>query len=140
MVRPFIRKNVIVLAWLGIFAAQVTAQPLSMTSAIRFGDTGNDEGERIAVDAAGNVYITGTHSGPIDIDPGPGSVMIGGAGPFQAFVAKFSPSGTLIWAKNHVAGVANSYTLAVDAAGNVYTAGWFNGPCDFDPGPGTFSI
>ncbi|SVD66819.1 uncharacterized protein METZ01_LOCUS419673, partial [marine metagenome] len=28
-------------------------------------------------------------------------------------------------------------SLAVDAAGNMYLAGSFNGACDFDPGPGT---
>jgi hypothetical protein len=66
--------------------------------------------------------------------------MSGAAGPFNAFVAKYAPSGALVWVRNQPAGVANSYTMTVDGAGNVYTAGWFNGTCDFDPGPGTVNI
>ena len=36
--------------------------------------------------------------------------------------------------------VLNGRGIAVDAAGNVYTAGHFKGITDFDPGPGTFTL
>jgi hypothetical protein len=31
-------------------------------------------------------------------------------------------------------------SVASDTAGNIYTAGYYNGTCDFDPGPGTYLL
>ena len=31
-------------------------------------------------------------------------------------------------------------SITVDPLGNVYTAGQFGGPADFDPGPGVFTL
>ncbi len=42
----------------------------------------------------------------------------------------------LQWAKN--IGGSRGDDIIVDAAGNVYTTGYFAGVADFDPGPGTF--
>jgi hypothetical protein len=49
--------------------------------------------------------------------------------------------GEFVWAKQM--GGTNwdkGYGIAVDAAGNVYTTGFFQGTADFDPGPGTFYL
>ena len=124
----------------GFVHGAANGQPLSFTSAVNYGGAGNDQGSRVAVDAAGNVYVTGVCSGAVDFDPGPGVANVGVPGPFNAFVAKYAPSGVLIWARNQPAGIAQSFTMAVDGAGNVFTAGTFIGTCDFDPGPGISNI
>lgn len=48
---------------------------------------------------------------------------------------------TLVWAKKM--GGTNTdqgYSIATDAAGSVYTTGYFNGTADFDPGTGTATL
>ena len=49
--------------------------------------------------------------------------------------------GDFVWAKQ-MGGTEDDegYGIAVDAAGNVYTTGYFAGTADFDPGPGTCNL
>lgn len=96
----------------------------------------------VAVDLAGNVYVTGTFQNTADFDPGPGVVNLSTAGGEDAFVAKYSATGALVWARR-LGGSAvfdRGHGIAVDAAGNVYTTGFFNDTADFDPGSGTFNM
>lgn len=102
----------------------------------------DDKGESIAVDAAGNVYITGNFSGTVDFDPGPSTYTLAAAGAgSDIFVLKLNTSGNLVWARN-MGGTSSeySYGIAVDASANVYTTGFFNATSDFDPGPATYTI
>jgi hypothetical protein len=110
-------------------------------SAIRAGSTTEDQGNAIARDATGNVYITGHFEGTVDFDPGVGTVNLTSAGGYDIFVAKYTPAGALVWAKG-MGGAAmdEGLGIAVDAAGNVFTTGHFSGTADFDPGAGMASL
>jgi len=86
----------------------------------------------VAVDSAGNVVVVGTASGTVDF--GAGWV----SGTDGLFVAKYGPSGTLLWAKRVGPGgsmVASSMGVAVDASGNIVVTGYFQGTIDLGGGP-----
>lgn len=100
-----------------------------------------DQGLGIAVDSAGNVYTSGNFGGTADFDPGPGTFNLTSSGNTNMFVSKLDAAGDFVWAR-HMGGssAAEAREIAVDRAGNVYAAGAFSGPADFDPGPGTFTL
>ena len=102
----------------------------------RFGGTGTEFGQAIALDAGGNVVITGTFEGTVDFDPGPATLNLISAGQSDSFVCKLEgSSGNLVWAKR-LGGTASQSAqgITVDASGNVITIGEFTGTADFDPG------
>ena len=101
----------------------------------------------VAVDATGNVFITGWVQGPGDFDPGPGVFMIGNSSALDAFIVKLDVSGNFVWARANQALLPNgrvvpgiTIPIALDATGNIYIAGNFYGTVDFDPGPGVYSL
>jgi len=96
----------------------------------------------MAIDASGNIYITGIYGATTDFDPGPGITYLNfGGGWNDAFIAKFDAAGSFVWAKAY-SGIADESgsDIAVDNAGNVYACGNFSGTVDFDPGPGVFNM
>jgi hypothetical protein len=104
-----------------------------------FGSTLGDYGRSVTVDVAGNIYTTGSFSGTVDFDPGPGITNLTAVGSDSAFVSKLDASGNFVWARSFD-GNSYGWSLAVDSAGNVYTAGEFYGTVDFDPGPGITNL
>ncbi len=94
----------------------------------------------IAVDAADNVYTTGTFFGTVDFDPGPGVFDLSSI-LRSAYVSKLDAAGNFVWAKQMTgagnADEASSFAMALDASGNIYTTGSFIGAIDFDPGAGS---
>jgi len=107
----------------------------------QLGGVSSDVGSSIAVDAFGNVYTTGYFQGTADFDPGPGAFNLTSAGGGDIFISKLDASGNFVWAKQ-MGGTSEDvgYSIAVDASGNVFTTGYFEGTADFDPGPGTFNL
>ena len=99
-----------------------------------FGGTGGNNAIASTVDPSGNVYITGSFSGTVDFDPGPGTTNLTSYGGTDSYVAKFDPSGALLWAK-HLGGTGGDAPtgIALDGSGNVVTVGNFTGTGFFNP-------
>lgn len=103
------------------------------------GATGNDVAYSIAVDSFGYVYTTGSFVGTVDFDPGPAVVNLTTPNNVSdIFITKMDSAGHLIWARSIGGGTGKAetgYGIIVDAVGNVYTTGLFNGKVDFNPSP-----
>jgi len=99
------------------------------------GGSSNDIGNSIGVDASGNVYTAGYFEGTTDLDPGTDVFDATSAGLTDLFIQKMDASGNFLWARSiGGAGSENCYSIRVDATGNVYATGHFEGTVDFDPG------
>ncbi|MCS7027873.1 MAG: SBBP repeat-containing protein [Bacteroidia bacterium] len=93
------------------------------------------------VDASGNIYVTGIFTGTVDMDPGPALVPLIPVGMTDIFVAKYSPAGSLIWAKQIGGpGQETGYSIVLDNTGNIYVTGVFENTVDFDPGPSAYDL
>jgi hypothetical protein len=110
----------------------------------RMGGSYYDEAFSIAIDKSGNVITTGRFQSSADFDPGPNTIwLVQKSSDSDVFLSKLDSSGNYVWAKQLSPawdgnGNVYSYGLTVDASGNIYTTGKFNGWIDFDPAPGTY--
>lgn len=79
-----------------------------------------DLGFGIATDNSGNVFVAGKYEYNANFN----GTYVSCAGNHDIFVAKYTPSGGLLWVKT-AGGIAGDYAHAVctDAAGNVYITG-----------------
>jgi PKD repeat protein len=83
--------------------------------------------QSVAIDQQGNVYITGYFNGTCTF--GNYSLNAGGIDYQNVFVAKMSPQGQWLWAVQAVGStsIGYSFSIAVDAQGNAFITGLFNG-------------
>jgi hypothetical protein len=88
------------------------------------GGTGLDEAMSIAVDASGNTYVAGYFSSYTLLF---GSTTLTSLGSEDIFLAKYDVNGNVVWAKK-AGGMSDDRTnsIAVDAYGNTYVAGYFS--------------
>ncbi|MCG2683351.1 MAG: GEVED domain-containing protein, partial [Planctomycetales bacterium] len=112
--------------------------------AIRAGAAGDDVGQAVAADSAGNAYVAGTFRGTVDFDPGVGVYNLTSAGGSDVFVAKYSSSGALLWARA-IGGTGDDAAtgVAVVAAGSddvVCVSGSFSATADFLSGSGVYNL
>ncbi len=95
------------------------------------GATGDEQVNKVAVDGAGNIYITGKFSGTITL----GSFSLASLGRADVFIAKLDPNGVFVWAKRAGSNDATiddeGTAITLDSAGNVYVAGTFAATSDF---------
>ena len=90
-----------------------------------------------AADADGNVFLLGELSGVADFNPSSHKQHLIDGGDDSYFLAKYDPSGKLLFAFSLGEDVTNNtelLTLATDSAGNFYVGGELFGSIDADPG------
>ncbi len=100
----------------------------------QMGGTDFDFGYSIAVDDSGNVYSTGRFEKTADFSSDAGTNNLTSKGSSDIFIQKLDVNGGLLWAEQ-MGGKSgdNGNSIAIDALGNVYVTGWFQGTADFDP-------
>jgi hypothetical protein len=97
----------------------------------RFGAVGSDEVEGVAVDAQGNVCITGYFNDTVDLGNGP----LTSAGQSDVVVAKYNGGGTPLWSKRFGDPQAQwGVDVGVDSSGYLYVTGVVSGSIDFGQG------
>jgi len=123
-----------------IFVAKVSGADGSHLWSKAFGGSGNCYGRHGAVDAYGNVLVTGDFWGTVDFGGGPLTTLPEGLSQCDIFVAKLSGAdGSHFWSKaignTSADGGGGGASVASDAGGNVFVTGWFAGTVDFGGGP-----
>ena len=128
-----------------VFVTKLSPDGESLLYSTYIGGTGDEQGYAIAVDSAGNAYVTGeTHS--IDFPVTPGAFQTTNREPFfltsTAFVIKLNPSGTGLVYSTYLGGGGPSfgdlgYGIAVDANGDAYVTGAATST-DFPVTPGAY--
>src|SRR5208337_802676 len=88
------------------------------------GGSDQDVGYGIAVDAAGDAYVTGSTASTDFPTANPLQPSYAG-GPYDVFVAKLNPAGSALVYSTYLGGTSedDGYAIAVDSAGNAYVTG-----------------
>ncbi len=120
---------------LALMLANSVVNAQDLVWAKRAGGSGEDFGHGIAVDEAGNSYVTGVFGVSATFGPGEANeTTLTGTG-FEIFVAKYNASGALVWVKRAGgSGSDHGLGIAVDGSGNSYVTGGFTTSAIFGPG------
>jgi hypothetical protein len=113
-----------------IFVAKYDAGGVHQWSQ-RFGSASTDFGNSVAVDASGNVFVTGFFNNTVDFGGG----NLASAGVADIVVAKYDAGGTPQWSQRFGStGDDRGYSVAMDASGDVLVTGYFSGTVNFGGG------
>ncbi len=118
------------------FITKLNPSGTALVYSTYFGGYGDDNVTSLAIDAAGNAYLTGSTSTPNwQTSAGAFQPAYGGYGilPYtieqlvgDAYVAKLNPTGTALLYMSYLGGNANDggTGIAIDSAGNAYVTGF----------------
>ncbi|HXP86200.1 MAG TPA: sialidase family protein [Bryobacteraceae bacterium] len=99
------------------FVARLDSSGQQIRFSTLLGGPGGAAGTAVATDASGNTYLGGnTSDSDFPTTPGAAQTAIAPGYPFQGFLAKFDPGGTLLWSTLLPTEVSS---MAVDAEGSV---------------------
>jgi uncharacterized protein (TIGR03437 family) len=123
--------------WYGdAFVAKLDPKGANLLYSTYLGGVAADQGNAIAVDSSGNAYVAGgTESASFLAGPAKGTYQTAYAGPApdptapfpdgDAFLAKFSSAGALLWYTYlGGSGYDGAFAIALDTAGDIYLAGY----------------
>jgi hypothetical protein len=109
------------------FVTKINPTGTAIVYSTFLGGSGSDESVAIAVDSAGNAYVTGdTASTTFPGVTGSSLQPINGGGTADVFVTKINPTGTAVVYSTFLGGSGDDEGLgiAADGAGNTYVTGW----------------
>src|SRR5204862_8173629 len=105
------------------FVTKINPAGSALSYSTYFGGSDNDTGRGIAVNDAGQVFITGSTLSANLPAKNPLLPALGGAS--DAFVAKFNAAGSALEYSSWLGGTGNDngFAIAIDGAGNAYVTG-----------------
>jgi len=109
------------------FVAKLNPAGSALVYSTYLGGSGDDSASGIAVDSAGNAYVTGSTTSSNFPTMNPLQPTYGG-GNGDVFVAKINPSGSALVYSTYLGGSEEDVGegIAVDSAGNAYVTGYTN--------------
>ncbi len=108
------------------FITELNSTGTALVYSTYLGGSGFDGGTSIAVDSAGDAYVTGETSS-VDFPTTPGAFQtIYGGGPQDAFVTEINATGTALIYSTYIggSGLDGGQGIAIDAAGDAYVTGY----------------
>lgn len=108
------------------FVAKLNPAGTALVYSTYLGGNGFDRGEGIAVDAAGNAFVTGeTNSSNFPTTGNAFQTSYGGGSFRNAFMAKLNASGSALLYSTYLGGTAtdSGHAITLDGSGNAYVTG-----------------
>lgn len=100
----------------------------------QFGGSLTEPTANVDIDALGNILLNGSFYGTADFDPSASTSNLTATVNSDGFVLKLNSIGDFVWVKQFTGvGYVDPTGIKTDAAGNIYSSGYFDGDCDFDP-------
>ncbi|MBV6495881.1 MAG: hypothetical protein DCC44_05175 [Acidobacteria bacterium] len=110
-----------------VFVTKLNATGSAQVYSTFVGGSGTDSGHRIAIDSAGNAYVTGeTQDDTTDYPTTSGAPYPTHNGSTDAFVTKLNAAGSALLYSTFLGGISydTGYGIAVDSSGNAFVTGW----------------